>query len=417
MKVIKNKILLMISILLMVTPLAGCSSDVSPTKNDIYKCIEEAISLDMSYDQIANITYKESETTSEQVSQLQQLYTGAVPFQAYSVSAIISTISTDIVASYDIVATYYGDEWSGVIATPKDKDSWKYEPKDFASKSTIMKSLKTQKVGDFELGYVGGNSTSIEIVDRVLSDDKKTDVITCDISVSTDFGINEFSFEIAYQLDAGSWTLSSIDIPQPSEWNFTYDGLIDEPVLSLNSVEHLLISSDKFLTYAVNKDYTSNTSMTYSHTATTQTSMSYIHKYEVQYDGFFNIDYIVTTKYDMNSYEWSDGLTTVTIDNIDASELAGKKFSVGTKYVQFNDSLSRTESTVICNELDIDATHPIVFNVTYFDGQDTTDKQLLLNIELRDNNYTIIDLSESPLYDISLDIKNKSITINNNQYK
>ncbi len=406
--------------------LFGCSDKTPQLDNEsLEKILVDGIKSDIYFDQISNIKIEKIKTTQEDLALLKSTFTDKVPYESYYIEGNISSITMDSYVKYTVLIAY-NKEWKNIAVTPIDESTWIYIPKEYVGLTDIMKDLKQVEIEPFKEGYVGNEKTSaLTIIKRVEDKDANMETIFGSLKILTDFGEYNIDVSITYYFKKGEWVFGDITLQDKEDWEFTFKENCQIKTLSDKYIKEKLTKRTEFLTYIVNEDYIESEELEQTYVKADAETAGYVYKYAVNYAGIGEVIYDVVVTYKWLSYEWGKGEISVSLVNQTFSQIVGNKYILDEKYISFKSILRDEEKIKKLEEIGAidpdESDEPTdikeILVVDYYDGTTVEERYFYVTIELKDNNYSIVDISTKPICDMSLDVNANEIKIANHKYK
>lgn len=371
----------------------GNKNEVPELTEKILKEIcSEAMKENMYFDQINNMTFKETEISEEDLNTLKSIFDKKVEYHSFNVTANISSMSMDAYVEYVCVTTFNNIDWQVSICHPINENKWKYEPKEEVALKTIMNDLKKVSVGPYEAGYAGDEKLStLTIVDRKNDNSINRQTINCNLQINNEYGHYNVNLNAIYYFKRGSWVIGDFEIPDPKEWTFTFKEGYEIKLPSNESIINKIITKKEFLTYAVDIDNVTASELVYSSMIASKESATYTYNYIVEYEKTGEVVYNIDITYPWLSYEWGDGEYKVSVFKQDLERLKGNKYINGNQYFIIDDVIKYSDDLKFDNveSLSEFEKYSEFMKINYFDGVDTYDLLCNCAVVLKDNNYDI----------------------------
>lgn len=409
MKILKKLLLCGVMMVGIISCFTGCGKEETPAIDEtlIITSLKESIKKDMSYDNIANITYQPVESNEEEINKLKEIYTSQVPYTTYECSASLSSVDMDADVQYRILLAY-NEEWKCVYYAPFNENEWEYEAKSQVNNKRIMDDLCSYSFGSFEKNYVGNDRySSIEITDRNFDKSINRDTIDLNVTAKLDFGTVEFHVNVIYYFVRGEWVVGDLVADEQSEWKLNIESGYELNELTDDEIIKKLTTKNEFLTYVANNKYFQKCSLTKDYYDCHGSEMYVHHTFHTEYEDIGSVDYEIIAYYEWLAYEWSEPEITVLFKSFDFNEIIGKTFvdSKGNKLIL-------EKITEPSNELSDKASRD--FHFSYYDGKNASEFNGNFIVVLRDNTWECVLDEDNPLgyTTLSLCVDSKSFVSN-----
>lgn len=327
---LKKKIILIICSFLMCFTMFACSKkDASAPA--ITQTEKEAELKNMlkkkqyTFDELKNVSFKDSETNEQDFTKLRQLFQNKVDFLKQDVNVTLSTNASSTIADFSIIYAYYDNNWKAVIFYPINEKGWVSEAKDSIGKKRIMEDLKDIEFKGFKKGHIGKESlTKVILNKRDQKIDIGRDTLFTTVVTKTDFAKYKIGVDFVYQFEDNKWVLKEANIQDPTLWQIEYDKDKLPEALTQEGVINKLTSEKNFLTYVTNPEYPTNTMLSETRENVGVDEIGYMFDWMTEYEDIGKIKYKVKMPYKFLDGEWNEGKQKVSISNVNIEQMKGK---------------------------------------------------------------------------------------------
>lgn len=327
---LKKKIILIICSFLMCFIMFACSKkDASAPA--ITQTEKEAELKNMlkkkqyTFDELKNVSFKDSETNEQDFTKLRQLFQNKVDFLKQDVNVTLSTNASSTIADFSIIYAYYDNNWKAVIFYPINEKGWVSEAKDSIGKKRIMEDLKDIEFKGFKKGHIGKESlTKVILNKRDQKIDIGRDTLFTTVVTKTDFAKYKIGVDFVYQFENNKWVLKEANIQDPTLWQIEYDKDKLPEALTQEGVISKLTSEKNFLTYVTNPEYPTNTMLSETRENVGVDEIGYMFDWMTEYEDIGKIKYKVKMPYKFSDGEWNEGKQKVSISNVNIEQMKGK---------------------------------------------------------------------------------------------
>lgn len=277
------------------------------------------------FDELKNVSFKDSETNEKDFTKLRQLFQNKVDFLKQDVNVTLSTNVSSTIADFSIIYAYYDDNWKAVIFYPINEKGWVSEAKDSIGKKRIMEDLKDIEFKGFKKGHIGKESlTKVILNKRDQKVDIGRDTLFTTVVTKTDFAKYKIGVDFVYQFEDNKWVLKEANIQDPTLWQIEYDKENLPKALTQEGVINKLTSDKNFLTYVTNPEYPTNTMLSETRENVGVDEISYMFDWMTEYEDIGKIKYKVRMPYKFSDGEWNEGKQKVSISNVNIEQMKGK---------------------------------------------------------------------------------------------
>lgn len=347
---LKKKIILIICSFLMCFTMFACSKkDASAPA--ITQTEKEAELKNMlkkkqyTFDELKNVSFKDSETNEQDFTKLRQLFQNKVDFLKQDVNVTLSTNASSTIADFSIIYAYYDNNWKAVIFYPINEKGWVSEAKDSIGKKRIMEDLKDIEFKGFKKGHIGKESlTKVILNKRDQKVDIGRDTLFTTVVTKTDFAKYKIGVDFVYQFEDNKWVLKEANIQDPTLWQIEYDKENLPEALTQEGVINKLTSDKNFLTYVTNPEYPTNTMLSETRENVGVDEIGYMFDWMTEYEDIGKIKYKVKMPYKFLDGEWNEGKQKVSISNVNIEQMKGKWIGENDDEIIFDKTL-KTKKT------------------------------------------------------------------------
>lgn len=277
------------------------------------------------FDELKNVSFKDSETNKKDFTKLRQLFQNKVDFLKQDVNVTLSTNASSTIADFSIIYAYYDNNWKAVIFYPINEKGWVSEAKDSIGKKRIMEDLKDIEFKGFKKGHIGKESlTKVILNKRDQKIDIGRDTLFTTVVTKTDFAKYKIGVDFVYQFEDNKWVLKEANIQDPTLWQIEYNKDKLPEALTQEGVINKLTSEKNFLTYVTNPEYPTNTMLSETRENVEVDEIGYMFDWMTEYEDIGKIKYKVKMPYKFLDGEWNEGKQKVSISNVNIEQMKGK---------------------------------------------------------------------------------------------
>lgn len=297
------------------------------------------------FDELKNVSFKDSETNKKDFTKLRQLFQNKVDFLKQDVNVTLSTNASSTIADFSIIYAYYDNNWKAVIFYPINEKGWVSEAKDSIGKKRIMEDLKDIEFKGFKKGHIGKESlTKVILNKRDQKIDIGRDTLFTTVVTKTDFAKYKIGVDFVYQFEDNKWVLKEANIQDPTLWQIEYDKDKLPEALTQEGVINKLTSEKNFLTYVTNPEYPTNTMLSETRENVGVDEIGYMFDWMTEYEDIGKIKYKIKMPYKFSDGEWNEGKQKVSISNVNIEQMKGKWIGENDDKIIFDKTL-KTKKT------------------------------------------------------------------------
>ena len=409
-----KRLVLMIALIATILSCPSCNKQpTAMSKSEIEQDISDGIAQNFKYDKISDISFKQVETSSEEMEILKKKYQSQVEYATYECTATLENLDMIANVSYRMLVAYNAGKWEMLSCKEDNKDGWSYVAKKYPDERQILKDISTYTFGEFDSNYISNDkNTTIKIVNQSYDKTVSRETEELLITINTSFGQCQMHAKIIYYYLNGVWTIGDFICDDESQWSIIYNKGCELSAVSEKKVIDFLTNKNQFLTYTTSISYVDATKLSFIYNKVSDSSVTNVYDFSAVYDDFGTATYEVDIKYDWQTYEWSEPQVYVSLKSADFTDIIGKVFASKDKNTSFIIKdirpISENEQIQYKNKKLSAAT--IVMSGQYKRGESTEECTIFLDIPLRDNDWN--GFVPEKEFDIVFKTNDKSIVIN-----
>lgn len=135
-----KRLVLMIALIATILSCPSCNKQpAAMSKSEIEQDISDGIAQNFKYDKISDISFKQVETSSEEMEILKKKYQSQVEYATYECTATLENLDMIANVSYRMLVAYNAGKWEMLSCKEDNKDGWSYVAKNIQTKDKFLK--------------------------------------------------------------------------------------------------------------------------------------------------------------------------------------------------------------------------------------------------------------------------------------